>query len=119
MNDKLEVQTEARGERVRIYTLSGNLFGTSEGYAFQEEVRQAKSDGVNGIVIDFAGVRRIDSSGVGIVVSLMWSVSQSGGRLIVAALPDRIKEVLKIAMLLDHIDHAETLQEAIAKLDGK
>ena len=49
---------------------------------------------------------------------MMWSASQAGGRLIVAALPERIKEVLNIAMLLDHIDHAATVQEALAKLDA-
>ncbi len=117
MESKLEVRSEMRGDQVRVYTLSGNFFGSSEGYAFQDEVRKLASSGIRGIVIDFAAVQRIDSSGVGIVVSMMWSASQAGGRLVVAALPERIKDVLSIAMLLDHIDHAGTLQEALAKLD--
>ena len=117
MKSKLEVRSETRGDQVRIYSLSGNFFGSSEGYAFQDEVRKVASSGIPGIVIDFADVHRIDSSGVGIVVSIMWSASQAGGRLVVAALPERIKEVLSIAMLLDHIDHATTVEEALAKLD--
>jgi len=119
MESKLEVRSEMRGDQVRVYTLSGSLFGSSDGYAFQHDIRQLASSGLRGIVIDFAEVRRIDSCGVGIVVSMMWSVSQAGGRLILAALPERIREVLSIAMLLDHIDHADTVQEALAKLEAE
>ena len=117
MKSKLEVRSETHGDQVRIFTLSGNFVGSKDAYAFQDEVRQVASSGIRGIVIDFAAIRRIDSCGVGIVVSMMWSASQAGGRLVVAALPERIKEVLSIAMLLDHIDHADTVEEALAKLD--
>ena len=116
---KLEVRTETRGDQIRVYALSGNLCGSSDGYAFQDEIRQVASSGIRGIVIDFATVQRIDSAGVGIVVAMMWSASQAGGRLILAALPERIREVLSIAMLLDHVDHTETVQDALAKLDSE
>ncbi len=119
MKSQLEVRSETRGDQVRVYTLSGNLFGSTGGYAFQDEVRQVASSGIRGIVIDFATVQRIDSAGVGIVVAMMWSASQAGGRLLLAALPERIREVLSIAMLLDHIDHTDTVQEALAKLDAE
>jgi len=119
MKDKLVVQSEAREDKIHIYTLSGNLFGTTEGYAFQDEVQKVAATGVRGIIIDFSAVKRIDSSGVGIVVAMMWSASQAGGKLIVAALPERVKKVLSISMLLDHIDNAETVPEALAKLDAQ
>ena len=119
MKGKLEARSESRGDRIRVYTLSGNLCGSSDGYAFQEEVRQAASSGIRGIVIDFAEVQRIDSCGIGMVVCMMSSASRAGGRLVLAALPDRIREVFMIARLLDHIDHADTVREALAKLDAE
>ncbi len=119
MTGKLEIRSETRGDQIRVYTLAGYLFGSTGGYAFQDEVRQVASSGIRGIVIDFAAVQRIDSSGVGIVVAMMWSASQAGGRLILAALPERIREVLSIAMLLDHVDHTDTVQQALAKLDAE
>ena len=119
MTGKLDVTSKAHGDKIRVYTLSGNLFESTDGYAFQNEVREKVSTGDCGVVIDFSAVERIDSSGVGIVVALMWSASHAGGQLIVAALPDRIKAVLSIAMLLDHIDHTDTVQEALAKLDAE
>ena len=119
MKSNLEVRSETHGDQVRIFTLSGNFVGSKDAYAFQDEVRQVASSGIRGIVIDFATVQRIDSAGVGIVVAMMWSASQAGGRLILAALPERIREVLSIAMLLDHVDHTDTVQEALAKLDAE
>ena len=35
-----EVRSETREDQVRVYRPSGNFFGTSEGYAFQDEVRK-------------------------------------------------------------------------------
>ena len=46
----------------------------------------------------------------------MWSASQSGARLVLAALSRKVEKVLSIAMLLDHIDHAPTVDEAVARL---
>ncbi len=119
MKSNLEVRSETHADQVRIFTLSGNFVGSKDAYAFQDEVRQVASSGIRGIVIDFATVQRIDSAGVGIVVAMMWSASQAGSRLILAALPERIREVLSIAMLLDHVDHTETVQDALAKLDSE
>jgi anti-anti-sigma factor len=114
---KLEVASEARDDQTWIYTLSGSLFGSKEGYALQEEVQQKIASGVRKIVIDLASVESIDSSGVGILVAMMWSVSQGGAGLILASISDRVEKVLSLAMLLDHIDHADTVHNALARLD--
>lgn len=114
----LVVQSEARDDRTWVYTLSGDLYSNNQGYEFQEEVRGKISGGARGIVIDLAGVNRIDSSGVGILVAVMWSASNAGGRLVLAALSPKVRDVLSIAMLLDHIDHADTKEGALAKLDA-
>jgi len=116
MAKQLEVRSEARHDGARVYTLSGNLFGSTEGYAFQEDVRRSIADGSRGIVIDVAGVTRIDSSGVGILVAIMWSASNAKTKLVLTALPQRVEKVLSLAMLLDHIDHAPTVEAGLAKL---
>lgn len=117
-NKKLEISSEVRDDRTRIYTLSGHLFGSSEGYGFQEEVRKEIASGVTRIVIDLSSVEKIDSSGIGILVATMWSASQAGAGLVLAALSARVEKVLSIAMLLDHIEHADSVEDALAKLDG-
>jgi anti-anti-sigma factor len=116
MANRLQVRKERHDDRTWIYTLAGDLYGNSEGYAFQDEVRAEVQAGCRRIVVDLAGVGRIDSSGVGILVAMMFSASNAGGALCLVALSDKVEKVLGIAMLLDHIAHAPSVPEALAKL---
>jgi anti-anti-sigma factor len=118
MIHKLEFRSEARDDRTWIYTLSGDLYGNSGGYAFQEEVRQRIAGGATGVIIDLSDVAKMDSAGIGILVAIMWSASNAGGKLVLAALSPKVRDLLSIAMLMDHIDHADSVQEALAKLDA-
>ena len=115
--NKLEVHCEARDDQTVIYTLSGNLFGSPEGYGFQEEVRQKIAAGIKRIVVDLESIERIDSSGIGILVATMYSASRAGARMVLAAISKKVETVLSIAMLLDHIDHADSVEAALAMLD--
>lgn len=114
----LEVRRESPDDQTVVYTLTGDLFGSSQGYAFQEEVREKIAGGARKIVVDLAAVRRIDSAGVGILVAMMFSASQAGGGLVAAALPPQVESVLGITMLLEHIGRADSVEEARVKLDG-
>jgi anti-anti-sigma factor len=100
-----------------VFTLFGDLCGRTRSYELQDEVRSAVASGSRWIVVDLAAVPKIDSAGVGILASLMWSASQAGGGLVMVAVPSKIEKVLEIAMLLDRIDHADSVQEAIGILD--
>jgi anti-sigma B factor antagonist len=118
MKKKLEFSANRRDDLTWIYTVSGHLYGLNNGYTFQDDVRERVSAGARKVVVDLSEVERIDSSGIGILASLMFSASQAGGGLVLAALPKRIEQLLSMAMLLDHIDHADSVDEALAKLDA-
>lgn len=112
----LRYTVEPRDEAILIFHLSGDLYGSDEGYAFQNEVRAKVAAGHRKIVIDLGEVRRIDSSGVGILVAVMWSCYQAGGALALASLPSTVEKVLGIAMLLDRMTHAGSVDEALTRL---
>ena len=118
MKKKLEFTAIQRDDHTWIYAASGQLYGLNDGYKFQDDVRERVAAGARKVVVDLSAVDRIDSSGIGILVTIMWSASNAGGGLILAALPERIEHLLSMAMLLDHIDHAETVEEAVAKLNA-
>lgn len=117
-NSHLEVESTQRDDQTWIFAIKGSLFGSTDAYAFQDQVRSRISDGAKKIVVDLSSVDRLDSSGVGILVAVMWSASQAGGGMVLASLPDRVEKVLEIAMLLDHIDHADSVDAALSRLDG-
>ena len=114
--NKLDVRHDTPEDGIHVYSLTGSLFGTTGGYAFVDQIREQAGAGAKGIVVDFAGVDRIDSCGIGIIVSTVWSASQAGRQMILAAIPERIERVLTMAMLLDHIGNAPTVEEALAKI---
>ena len=118
MREKLSVRTEERGDGTILYHLSGRFFGTSEAYAFQDEVRGRIAGGARRTVIDLSEVERIDSSGIGILVGLMFSGHRSGGGIVLSRIPAEIKDLLGMLMLLERMEHADSVEEAVAKLDA-
>jgi len=117
MRKRLEFSAEPYDD-AWVYTVSGDLHGTGGGYEFQDDVRERVVTGARKIVVDLSSVNRIDSSGIGILVTVMWSASKAGGGLVLAGLQERVEKVLSIAMLLDHIDHADTVDAALRKLEA-
>jgi len=118
---KLEYSRETPGAADRelvVFTLAGFLSGAEPAYGFQDEVRQLIAGGCRKIVVDIAGVERIDSCGIGILASLMWSASQAEAAMVFAGIPRQVEKLLQIVMLLDHIDHAPSREAAIALLQG-
>jgi anti-sigma B factor antagonist len=67
---------------------------------FREAVRQLIEQGKPRVVLNFAGVTYVDSSGVGELVSAYTSVNKQSGQLKLLNVPQRIKELLRITKLL-------------------
>ncbi len=104
------------GSKMAVYAVSGNLYGSSAAYAFQDDVRQKIAGGTKKIVIDLARSEKIDSCGIGILASVMWSASQAGGGMVLVSVPEQVERLLAMVMLTDRIDRADSCAEAIAKL---
>lgn len=66
------------------------------------------------IVPDLSGVTRIDSNGIGIMVTLWASARNSGGDLKLAALGRRVQDVFTITKLTSLFSTFETAEQAAA-----
>jgi anti-anti-sigma factor len=113
-----ETPAGAAGE-LAVFTLAGSLNGLDAAYDFQDEVRRKIAGGCRKIVLDLAAVERVDSCGIGILASLMWSASQAGAGMVLAAVPGHVEKLLQIVTLLDHVDHAPSLEAAMALLQRR
>lgn len=114
----LEVSATDTPGGVRVYTLAGDLYGSTGGYAFQDQVRDAVAAGTRKIALDLSHVERVDSAGIGILITVVFSASRAGGGLVVASLSRHVENALGIAMILDHVDRAATLDDALRKLEA-
>jgi anti-sigma B factor antagonist len=99
-----------------VFALAGPLNGLEAAYEFQDAVRRTIAGGCRKIVLDLAEVGRVDSCGIGILASLMWSASQAGAGMVLATIPPQVEKLLQIVTLLDHVDHAPSREAAIALL---
>jgi anti-anti-sigma factor len=99
-----------------IFSVVGNLHGTAEGYAFQDEVRNQFSAGTRKVIIDLNEVGRIDSCGIGILAAVAMSAQNAGSGLVLSSLPDRIVQVLGVTNFLEFVESADSVPEAVSKL---
>jgi anti-anti-sigma factor len=115
----LQVERHDRVEpRVTIWRLSGLLTSGKEGYAFLDDLREALRERPGPVLINLERVEHVTSAGVGVLAAAYTSAANAKTRLMLAAIPRQAHTVLSILNLLAIIEHAETEEEAVAKLSA-
>ncbi len=91
-------QRDAEG--ITILDLSGRITIGQGSAQFRETIRQLMEQGRNRLLLNFADVSYVDSSGIGELVSAYTTLNNQGGQLKLLNLPKRIKDLLRITKLL-------------------
>lgn len=112
--DKLHVERADHAPTgVVVFHLSGVLDSAPECYAFLSQVQDLAHEGPARVVVDLAHVTRLASAGVGILASCFTSVTNTGGKMALCAIPPRAGLVLGVVRFLDVVPNAATEEEAI------
>jgi len=101
---------------VQVLVLNGKLTIGEGEFALRSAVHQALNSGAQRIVLDLRGVTAIDASGVGELVSAHTTVTNRGGRVVLANLPTRINEVMVITQLITVFDVYDSVDAAVRAL---
>ena len=106
-----------RSERdgVTVLTLAGNL-DASTATGLKKEVVVITDSGKTRVAVDLGKLTLIDSTGVGVLISLFKRARAAGGAVHFAALGGQPKEIFRLLRLDRSLDLHPTLDEAIAKL---
>lgn len=80
------------------------------------EVVAIGDSGAKKVVVDLAALTLIDSSGVGVLISLFKRVRAAGGQVCFAGVKAQPKEVFRLLRLDRSLDLCATVDEAISKL---
>jgi anti-anti-sigma factor len=83
--------------------LSGDLWGYDATRYVLEAIHELESQGARRVVIDLAGLMRIDSAGLGAIASAFVSLTRASGKLVLAAAPPKVHHLLSTTMLLQVI----------------
>jgi anti-anti-sigma factor len=94
----MELQETKAGEVV-LFSLSINSHQRGQYEPFQELLRTKLAEGERRFIVNLAGCAWIDSSGLGELIKAQVAVLRQGGKLVLAAIPGKIRDILSITNL--------------------
>ena len=97
-----------------IIDLSGRLTMGEPCAAVRDEVQDQVGQGSRKILLNLAGVRYIDSSGIGELIANYTTVGRSGGQLKLLNLTDKVQDLLVITKLLTVFDVYDNEADALS-----
>ena len=99
-------------DKVSVIDVKGELTAFGEG-VLMDAYGQASEPGVRGIILNFSGLEYMNSSGIGLLVTLLIRVNREKQQLLVYGLSDHYRSIFQITRLDDAIAIHESEEEAV------
>lgn len=96
-----------------IIMLDGDVMGGPEAVKLNEEINRLLDEGTLKVVIDLGRVKRMNSSGLGILINALTTYKQNGGLLKLANPTPVVKNLLEITKLKDIFEVYDELSSAM------
>lgn len=97
-----------------IIRLSGDLIGEDNGASIMEAVSSALQKGVMVCVVDISGLRYINSSGIGVLITILTKFRNKGGEVYLMKPSESVQKLLVITKL-NAIFHIVQSEEEVVK----
>lgn len=94
----MELKIESRNNTL-ILRLSGDLIGEDNGLGVLEAVGNAIVKGITTCIIDISGLRYINSSGIGVLITVLTKFRNKGGEVYLMNPSDSVQKLLVITKL--------------------
>ena len=109
----LNIKQRQAGD-VAILDLDGEVRIGDSATALRSAIRELVAGGNKNILLNLAGVKYIDSSGIGELVSSYTTINKDGGQLKLLSLTQKLQDLLTITKLLTVFDVYDTEAEALS-----
>ena len=106
--------TENKHGRVTVISLKGNLLGEPETTALRETVYRLTERAEKQVVLDLGGLKAVNSTGLGVLVSSLTSLRKRSGDLSLASLSDKVHALMMITHLIRVFKVYDTVERAVA-----
>jgi len=113
---ELDLKERQAGD-VTILDLSGEVRIGDSSVHLRESVRNLADQGKIKLLLNLAGVKYIDSTGIGELIANYTTVKRQGGQLKLLNLTDRIQNLLVITKLLTVFDAYDNEAEALKSFE--
>jgi len=104
-------------EKVSVIDVKGELTAFAEG-VLMDAYNQASDGRVWAIVLNFEGLEYMNSSGIGLLVTLLIRINSEKQRLLTYGLSEHYRNILQITRLDDAISIFDSEVEAIRAADA-
>jgi anti-sigma B factor antagonist len=111
----MKFEDSLQGEIV-IIDISGKIMGGEETTMFHGRIHEYLNRNKKKIVLDLAKTEWMNSVGLGMLISALTSVKNSGGRLVLANIT-KIESILTITRLISVFEHYDNREDAIKALE--
>ena len=108
----MDIREEIRDD-IAVLTLTGQLMSGPEVAPFHEHVKKLMNGGIVKIVVDFAKVKWMGSSMIGVLTASLTSVRNQGGDIRLAGVADKIESILMVTKLATIFRTLKTVDRAV------
>jgi anti-anti-sigma factor len=112
---KIEIEIREPADKVRILELRGRISRSAEG-PLMAAYQQALSGGAETVILSFRNVEAMDSTGLGLLITLSARAQREGQRLVAYGLGTPVQQAFAVSYLDEvlevYADEAEALQSA-------
>jgi anti-sigma B factor antagonist len=103
---------------VAVLHLKGDLMDVPDTRKLREKVQSFLDEDFKNIVVDLGGVRWINSSGLGALISAFTSVRNKGGDLRLANITEKLESLFLVTQLVKVFKTYESVDRAVASFRG-
>ncbi|MCC6273647.1 MAG: STAS domain-containing protein [Deltaproteobacteria bacterium] len=85
----------------------------------KKAIVKAREDYAKHFILNLSGVSFIDSTGLGVLISLMRHLNENGGKLKLAGLQDEVRSIFEITRLYKVFDLCPSAEDALREMPKK
>ena len=109
----MKFKHEVKEGNILILSLSGDLIGEDNGASILELATDHIKNNVRYCIVDISNVRYINSSGIGVLITILTKFRNKGGEVYLVKPSENVKKLLIITKLNAIFNVAETEEEAV------
>lgn len=106
---------ELQGD-IATFTLEGSLLSEADRESIKQDFTKYIEDGTTKFLIDLTELKHINSTGLGVFITLYTKVRGKGGEMVMANPSSNIQNLLTITKLNTVFTLADTRDEGLSKL---
>lgn len=112
---KVTMHVRKVSERASVIDVQGEVTAFAEN-AFMDAYTQASTGGTRAIILNFIDLEYMNSSGIGLLVTLLIRVKRQGQRLLAFGLNEHYQQIFELTRLNEAIGIYNTEAEALAAI---